>query len=87
MELLFRQILFDVLILNGRLSVVDQRDALGNDVNRHDLIVLRQQHCQRKTHIAGSGNGKFHSAHLMSCKIFGTTAQTFADPHAGACVA
>ena len=87
MELLFRQILFDVLILNGRLSVVDQRDALGNDVNRHDLIVLRQQHCQRKTHIAGSGNGKLHSAHLMSCKIFGTTAQTFADPHAGACVA
>ena len=34
----------------------------------------------RKGRGAGSGNGKYHSAHLMSRKIFCTTAQTFADP-------
>ena len=61
MELLIRQILFDVFVLNGRFPVVDQRNALWEDVDRHDLIVLRQQHRQRKTHIAGSGNGKFHT--------------------------
>ena len=51
-------------------------------MNLHELSPAAGSNTKayRKGRGAGSGNGKLHSAHLMSCKIFGTTAQTFADP-------
>ena len=59
-KLLFRQILFNILILNGRLALVDQLHLFRHDVHRRHMVVLRQQRCNGKTHIAGTGNCNIH---------------------------
>lgn len=38
-----RQEALDLVVLDGRLVVVDLLDLLGHDVQRVDLVVLREQ--------------------------------------------
>lgn len=60
MQRFFRQILFDVLVLNGRLTAVYQIYLLGNDIHGHDLMMLGQERGDGQAHIAGSGNCYLH---------------------------
>ena len=53
-QLLLSQILLDVLVLNGGLAVVDERDLLGDDVHGGDMVVLGQQGGNGQAHIAGA---------------------------------
>ncbi len=55
-QLFFRQILFNVLVLNRRLLVIDQFYFLRNNIYRSHLVVLRQQRSNRKANIASTGN-------------------------------
>lgn len=46
------EILFNVLVLNRRLLVIDQFYFLRNNIYRSHLVVLRQQRSNRKANIA-----------------------------------
>lgn len=52
-ERLLRQELLNVLIPDWRLPLIDQLHLLRLNIHSHHIIVLRQQHRQRKTDIAG----------------------------------
>lgn len=60
MQRFLRQILFDVLVLNGRLAAVYQIYLLGNDIHGHDLMMLGKERGDGQAHIAGSGNCYLH---------------------------
>ena len=55
-KIFFRQILFDVLVLNGRQAAVDFLHLFGNHVDSRDMIVLRQKSGDTKPDISGAGN-------------------------------
>ena len=60
LQRLVRQIILYVLVLNGRLPVVDHLHALGHDVHGGDIVTLRQQSGNTQTNIAGSCYGNIH---------------------------
>ena len=55
-QFLFCQILFNVLILNRRLFVIDQLYFLRNDIYCRHLVMLRQQRSNRKTNITSTSH-------------------------------
>ena len=55
-----RQEALDLVVLDGRYVVVNLLDLLGHDVQRMDLVVLRQKNGERKAHIAGTGDCNLH---------------------------
>ena len=59
MQFLFRQIFFDIFILNRRFPPVDHVHLFRNHVHRSHLVVLAQQGCDAEAHIARSGYGYF----------------------------
>lgn len=72
MQVLLCQVFLDILVLDRRLLPVDRFHPFRDDIDRHDVMVLRQQ--RRKTHpdISRSGNCDFHI--LQNLIIFkGTT--------------
>ena len=50
----------DLVVLDGRLIVVDLLDLLGHDVQRVDLVVLREQNGEGQADIAGTGDSYLH---------------------------
>ena len=60
-EGLVGQIILDVVVLDGRLFMVHQVDALGDDIDSGDIIMLCQQSGDTQTYITGSCNGYFHN--------------------------
>lgn len=55
-----RQEALDLVVLDGRLEVVDLLDLLGHDVQRVHLVVLREQDGKGQADIAGTGNSDLH---------------------------
>ena len=53
---LIGQIILDVVVLNGRLFVVDEVDAFLDHVDSCDVVMLCQQGGDTKSYIAGSGD-------------------------------
>ena len=51
-QLLFCQILLNVFVPNRRFLVIDHLHLLRNDIQSRYLMVLCQQHCQRKPNIS-----------------------------------
>ena len=58
------EIILDVVVLNGRLFMVHQINAFGNDVDSGDIIMLGQQSGDGKTDIAGTGNRNIHKKNV-----------------------
>ena len=56
---LLAQILLDVIVLNGRLAMVDEVNLFGNDVNGRHFVVLCQQGGHAEPHISGAGDSNF----------------------------
>ena len=54
------QKLLDFLIGDGAFALVEQGDFFGHHIKGSHLVVLRQQHCQRKAHISHSCYGYLH---------------------------
>ena len=54
-----RQEALDLVVLDGRLVVVDLLDLLGHDVQRVHLVVLREQDGEGQADIAGTGDSNF----------------------------
>ena len=54
-----RQEALDLVVLDGRLVVVDLLDLLGHDVQCVDLVVLREQDGEGQPDIAGTGDRDF----------------------------
>ena len=50
------QIVLDVVVLDGRLLVVDEVDAFLDHIDGGDVVMLCQQGGNTKSYIAGSGN-------------------------------
>lgn len=50
----------NLIVLDGRLVVVDLLDLLGHDVQRVDLVVLREQDGEGQADIAGTGDSDLH---------------------------
>lgn len=55
-----RQEALDLIVLDGRLIVVDLLDLLGHDVQRVDLVVLREQDGEGQADVAGTGDSDLH---------------------------
>lgn len=55
-----RQEALDLVVLNGRLVVVDLIDLLGHDVQRVHLVVLREQDGEGQADVAGTGDSDLH---------------------------
>ncbi len=53
------QILFDVIVLNGGLVVIDQLGLFGLCAHSSDLVVLREQNRQRQSDVSHTGYGDF----------------------------
>ena len=49
----------DLVVLDGRLVVVDLLDLLGHDVQRVHLVVLREQDGEGQADVAGTGDSNF----------------------------
>ena len=56
-----RQEALDIVVLDGRLEVIDLLDLLGHDVQCVHLVVLREQDGEGQTDVAGSGDCNFHN--------------------------
>ena len=54
-----RQEPLDLVVLDGRLIVVDLLDLLGHDVQRVHLVVLREQDGEGQADVAGTGDSNF----------------------------
>ena len=54
-----RQEALDLVVLDGRLVVVDLLDLLGHDVQRVDFVVLREQDGEGQADVAGTGDSNF----------------------------
>ncbi len=63
-EFLFREILFDVFVLNRGNPVVDFLDLFRNHVNSRYLVVLRQESRDTQTDISGASYCDFHFMRL-----------------------
>ena len=50
----------DLVVLDGRLVVVDLLDLLGHDVQRVHLVVLREQNGEGQADVAGTGDSDLH---------------------------
>lgn len=50
----------DLVVLDGRLVVVDLLDLLGHDVQRVHLVVLREQDGEGQADVAGTGDSDLH---------------------------
>ena len=59
-QFLFREILLDVLVLNGADPMVDLVDLLRDDVHSGHVVVLGQQHRNGQAYISGTGNCDIH---------------------------
>ena len=59
-RLCLRQEALDLVVLDGRLEVVDLLDLLGHDVQRVHLVVLREQDGEGQAYVAGTGDSDFH---------------------------
>lgn len=59
-RLCLRQEALDLVVLDGRLVAVDLLDLLGHDVQRVDLVVLREQDGEGQADVAGAGDGNLH---------------------------
>ena len=57
---LVRQVFLDVVVLDGRLLVVDHLHALGHDVHGGDGMMLREQRRDTETDVTGPCNGDIH---------------------------
>lgn len=55
-----RQEALDLVVLDGRLVVVDLLGLLGHDVQRVDLVVLREQDGEGQADVAGTGDSDLH---------------------------
>ena len=55
-----RQEALDLVVLDGRQVVVDLLDLLGHDVQRVDLVVLREQDGEGQADVAGTGDSDLH---------------------------
>ena len=55
-KLFFSQILFNILVLNGRLLAVNQIDFLRHNIHSHHMVVLGQQCRQGQPHISGASH-------------------------------
>ena len=55
-----RQEALDLVVLDGRHVVVDLLDLLGHDVQRVDLVVLREQDGEGQADVAGTGDSDLH---------------------------
>lgn len=55
-----RQEALDLVVLDGRLVVVDLLDLLGHDVQRVYLVVLREQDGEGQADVAGTGDSDLH---------------------------
>ena len=55
-----RQEALDLVVLDGRLVVVDLLDLLGHDVQRVHLVVLREQDGEGQADVAGTGDSDLH---------------------------
>ncbi len=65
-----RQEALDLVVLDGRLVVVDLRDLLGHDVQRVHLVVLRKKYGEGQADIAGTGDSDFHGAIICHYFLF-----------------
>ena len=63
-QFFFCEILFDIVILNWGLTVVDHVHLLRDNIHSSHLMVLRKQCGNRKAHITGSSYGNFIILHL-----------------------
>ena len=59
-RLCLRQEALDRVVLDGRLEVVDLLDLLGHDVQRVNLVVLREQDGKGQADVAGTGDSDLH---------------------------
>ena len=59
-RLCLRQEALNLVVLDGRYVVVDLLDLLGHDVQRVDLVVLREQNGEGQADVAGTGNSDLH---------------------------
>lgn len=55
-----RQEPLDLVVLDGRLIVVDLLDLLGHDVQGMHLVVLREQDGEGQADVAGTGDSDLH---------------------------
>lgn len=55
-----RQEALDLVVLDGRLVAVDLLDLLGHDVQRVNLVVLREQDGEGQADVAGTGDSNLH---------------------------
>lgn len=55
-----RQETLDLVVLDGRLVVVDLLDLFGHDVQRVHLVVLREQDGEGQADVAGTGDSDLH---------------------------
>lgn len=55
-----REEALDLVVLDGRNVVVDLIDLLGHDVQRVDLVVLREQDGEGQADVAGAGDSDLH---------------------------
>lgn len=65
-QLLFRQVLFDVIVLYGRLTLVNQVYLLGYHVNSRHLVALAEKGGYTKSYVAGSGHGNLDVFSIMN---------------------
>ena len=59
-RLCLREEALDLVVLDGRYVVVDLLDLLGHDVQRVDLVVLREQDGEGQADVAGTGDSDLH---------------------------
>ena len=59
-RLRLRKEALDLVVLDGRLVVVNLLDLLGQDVQRVHLVVLREQDGEGQADIAGTGDSDIH---------------------------
>lgn len=64
-QFFLRQILLNILVLNGADAVVDFVYLLRDDVHGGHMVVLRQQHRNGKPHIASTGQLRYSFALLL----------------------
>lgn len=69
-QLLLREVLLDVIVLDRGLAVVDHIDLRRHDVHRGDLMMLRQQRGQAQAHVTGTGDGDLQRIEILHCSSF-----------------
>ena len=62
-QILFCQIFFNIVILNRRFLVVDHIDLSLHNIDCNHLMMLTQQHSQRKPDVSRAGHSDFIISH------------------------